>query len=182
MNTFDYIYIQRILGGDTTAFGIFVERYSHDLFVLIFRIVQNREDAEELTQDVFLKAFKNLASFKGDASFSSWLYRIAYNTAISATRKKKKEVIHLDENFLDNIPELEEEYEQDKILQLEKLENLLILLPPEEIALLTLYYTEDKSTEEIAQITGQSQANVKVKLFRTRKKLYTMLNSNTTKI
>ena len=65
-------------------------KYSQQVFILIIRIVENQEDAEELTQDTFLKAFEHLSSFKAESSFSTWIYRIAYNTAISATRKKNK--------------------------------------------------------------------------------------------
>lgn len=82
--------IHRILKGETSLYEYFLDKYSQQVFILIIRIVENQEDAEELTQDTFLKAFEHLSSFKAESSFSTWIYRIAYNTAISATRKKSK--------------------------------------------------------------------------------------------
>lgn len=88
-------YIARILNGDTEAFSVFLDRYSRPLYVLIVQIVGCPEDAEELVQDVFLKAFRCLDSYKGECRFSTWLYRIAYNAAVSATRKKKQEFLYI---------------------------------------------------------------------------------------
>lgn len=82
--------IHRILKGETSLYEYFLDKYSQQVFILIIRIVENQEDAEELTQDTFLKAFEHLSSFKAESSFSTWIYRIAYNTAISATRKKTR--------------------------------------------------------------------------------------------
>ena len=95
--------IHRILKGETSLYEYFLDKYSQQVFILIIRIVENQEDAEELTQDTFLKAFEHLSSFKAESSFSTWIYRIAYNTAISATRKKKQELIVMDSAMLMNI-------------------------------------------------------------------------------
>ena len=83
-------YIARILNGDTEAFSVFLDRYSRPLYVLIVQIVGCPEDAEELVQDVFLKAFRCLDSYKGECRFSTWLYRIAYNAAVSTTVKRNR--------------------------------------------------------------------------------------------
>ena len=98
----DTYYIQRIRAGHIESFACLADRYSQTVFALIVRVVQNREDAEELTQDVFLKVFRKLDSFKGDCAFSTWLYRIAYNTALSAVRKKKLEWLTIDDSTLYN--------------------------------------------------------------------------------
>ena len=82
--------IRRILAGETGLYSVFIQRYSPQVFALIVKMVSCPEDAEELTQDVFVKAFNKLDSFKGKSGFSTWLYRIAYNTAISALRKKRR--------------------------------------------------------------------------------------------
>lgn len=92
--------IHRILKGETSLYEYFLDKYSQQVFILIIRIVENQEDAEELTQDTFLKAFEHLSSFKAESSFSTWIYRIAYNTAISATRKRKQELIVMDSAML----------------------------------------------------------------------------------
>ena len=95
--------IQRILRGETALYEHFLNTYGQQVFILVARIVSNQEDAEELTQDVFLKAFQHLSSFKGTSSFSTWIYSIAYNTAISNARKKKFDTFVMDDTLLANI-------------------------------------------------------------------------------
>ncbi|WP_085537519.1 RNA polymerase sigma factor [Massilibacteroides vaginae] len=174
----DIYYIKRIQSGDTASFACLLDRYSRPVYSLIARIVSNREDAEELAQDVFLKAFKNLSGFKGDSSFSTWLYRIAYNTAISATRKKKQEFLAIEDGQLDNTTgeDLEIVYgSAQNEEQIKQLEAALELLSPEERALILLFYMEDKTIDEIREISGLTAVNVKTKLHRIRKKLYIIL-------
>ena len=105
-------YVKRILDGETELFSVFLDSYSHSLYSLIVQIVRCPEDAEELVQDVFLKAFRHLQRYKGECRFSTWLYRIAYNEAISATRKKKQEYFCIEESIINNLPD-------------EKIENLM---------------------------------------------------------
>ena len=92
--------IKEILNGKTEQYEYFLDRYGQQVFVLVDRIVSCQEDAEELTQDVFLKAFQQLSSFKAESSFSTWIYRIATNIAISAVRKKRNDVLRLDDSVL----------------------------------------------------------------------------------
>ena len=94
----DTYYIQRIQAGDTACFACLLDKYSRPVHSLILKVVRNREDAEELAQDVFMKVFKNISSFKEECSFSTWIYRIAYNTAVSETRKKKHEFLAIEES------------------------------------------------------------------------------------
>lgn len=175
-------YIRRILEGETNLFAWFLERYSRPIHSLIFQIVPNREDAEELTQDAFIKAFRKLDDFKGDCSFSTWLYRIAYNTAVSATRMKKRILLEPVENVLENVADETVDALLDKIdneEMLQKLEQAIDYLNTEEKALITLYYLQEKPVQDVALILSLSPENVKVKLFRTRKKLYTwMITTN----
>jgi len=170
--------IKRILEGETALFSTFLQRYSRSIHSMIIRIVPCREDAEELTQDTFLKAFKKLDTYKGDCSFSTWLYRIAYNTAISATRKKRILFPALDENLIKNVPDdaVDEllNKEDDEALFI-KLEHTINLLNVEDRALITLYYTDEKSIGEVASILQLTPENVKVKLFRVRKKIYALV-------
>ncbi|MDR2232719.1 MAG: RNA polymerase sigma factor [Tannerella sp.] len=171
----DAYYIAKIQGGETACFAVLLERYSQPVFSLIVKIVGNREDAEELTQDVFLKVFRSLPSFQGNSQFSTWLYRIAYNTAISATRKQRHEWVAIEESMLENVSEDEVngELEQlEKEEQLRKLERAVEQLLPDERALVSLFYMQEKSIDEIMTITGLSNSNVKTKLHRVRKKLY----------
>lgn len=174
-------YIARILNGDTEAFSVFLDRYSRPLYVLIVQIVGCPEDAEELVQDVFLKAFRCLDSYKGECRFSTWLYRIAYNAAVSATRKKKQEFLYIEEGTINNVPD----EKADEILcpnddeeRTAKLMQAIDLLNVEEKALITLFYFEEKSIEEIGEVLKLSSGNVKVKLHRTRKKIYLLMNGD----
>ena len=179
MNNQDEInYIERILAGETNLFSYFVNSYSNSIYSLIVRIVQTNEDAEELTQDSFLKAFKKLDSFKGDCSFSTWLFRIAYNTAISATRKKKIVFPTVDETMMESVPDeaIETFFDLDENeIKLQKLEEAIAKLNVEEKTLIMLFYTEDKSVAELARVLDLTSENVKVKLYRVRKKLYVLM-------
>lgn len=174
----DTYYIQRIQAGDTACFAFLLDKYSRPVHSLILKVVKSREDAEELAQDVFMKVFRNLSSFKGDSSFSTWVYRIAYNTAISEVRKKKQEFLTIEESLINNVSE-EEVAEAlgytDVSEQLNKLDAALALLPADERALILLFYMEEKTVEEISFICELSQSNVKIKLFRIRKKLFVLL-------
>ena len=148
--------------------------YGQQVFTLVVRIVNSEEDAEEVTQDVFMKDYMNLSSFNGISSFSTWLYRIAYNTAISYTRKMKNEEYVVDDKVWNTISdtEVDDALSDESEAQIELLMNALQKLPPEDRALITLYYEEEKSVKEISSIFNLSESNVKVRLFRLRKKLY----------
>lgn len=169
-------YIEKIQAGETEHFTVLLERYSQPVFSLIIRIIGNREDAEELTQDVFLKVFRSLGSFQGGSSFSTWLYRIAYNTVISATRKKKQLWLSLEESMVGDISLEEPELINNEEL-LACLENALQQLPPDDRGLVQLFYMQEKSIDEIGLITNLSIANVKTKLHRIRKKLFKMMHT-----
>ena len=179
----DTYYIERILAGDTPCFASLFDRYGKQVYAWVCRVIQNREDAEELTEDVFVKAFQHLESFRGESDFLTWLYRIAYNLSISAVRKKKVEYLAIEDSQLSNVSE---EMIQDQLGQADSSERLDLLdwaleqLPPDDRALILLFYKEDKSIEELAQITGLSIANIKVKLHRTRKKLYILMTEGQT--
>lgn len=166
--------VRRILDGETMMFSLLLERHQRPVHSLVRQIINCREDAEELTQDVFLKAFNNLSKFRGDCTLSTWLYRIAYNTAISAARKKKMYFPDIDEGYINNIPDafadelLEKTEDEEKLRNLEKAIDMLDI---EDRTLISLFYSQEKSIKEIAEIMQINADNVKVKLYRTRKKL-----------
>lgn len=173
-------YIKRILEGETTLFAYFLNNYSHSVFALIVRVVQSREDAEELTQDSFLKAFKKLDTYRGDCSFSTWLYRIAYNTAISSVRKQKVILPAIDEHIMatvadDDVDAMFAKSENELLLQ--KMEAAIEKLAPDEKALVTLFYLQNKPVAELSDILQLTTENIRVKLHRIRKKLYVMINA-----
>jgi RNA polymerase sigma-70 factor, ECF subfamily len=171
--------VKSIIDGDAKAFSVVVKHYQHPVHSLIKQIVWCREDAEDLTQEVFIKAFVKLSSFRGSSSLSTWLHRIAYNTAISAVRKKKLNYVECDEMVLANLPEADVDEalnrEDDERL-LHKMEEAIEKLEPEERALLSLYYKQGLPVMEVASIAGLSPENVKVKLYRIRKKIYYLID------
>ena len=171
--------IKEILNGKTEQYEYFLDRYGQQVFVLVDRIVSCPEDTEELTQDVFLKAFQQLSSFKAESSFSTWIYRIATNVAISAVRKRKEEAIRLDDSVFANLSDtqVDEALEDDSEEQLQRLQQAMEQLEADERALITLYYMEEKPLTEVAFIMGLTEANAKVKLHRIRKKLYIFIKN-----
>ena len=171
--------IKEILNGKTEQYEYFLDRYGQQVFVLVDRIVSCQEDAEELTQDVFLKAFQQLSSFKSEGSFSTWIYRIATNLAISAVRKKRNDVLRLDDSVFANLSDtqVDEALEDDSEGQMERLQQAMNQLEADERALITLYYLEEKPLAEVAFILGITDGNAKVKLHRIRKKLYVLIKN-----
>jgi RNA polymerase sigma factor (sigma-70 family) len=161
--------IGRILDGDTSGYAVLVERYKDLAFTIAFRILGKREDAEEVVQDAFVKAFQNLSSFRQKAKFSTWLYRIIYNTAISKHRQKKPGWRSIEEITVpDNAVEFMAEVEEDRH---KMLDTAMQQLPEEDRILLTLYYVDESSVDDLHNILGISKANVKIKLFRARRRL-----------
>lgn len=167
--------IDAVLNGNRSAFVELVGRHKNMVFSIAMKIVHSREDAEEVAQDVFLKAYQSLGSFERKSKFSTWLYRIAYNAAITKTRRKRPEFVAIDDQLITNYSEDEiREYtgrlDQDerKIL----IERALKKIPEEDNLLVTLFYKAENSVEEISTIMGLSESNVKVRLHRIRKKLF----------
>lgn len=176
----DNIYIKRVLDGDRNAYAFIVDKYKSMVYTLAYRITKNREEAEEVAQDTFVKAYQSLSSFHGKAKFSSWLYRIVYNSGVSHLRKQKRGNISIDET---NIPEalyVEGKKNHDSLSGEERkrfLEIALDSLDEEERVFVILYYYEDRDLEEIAEISGMTKNNAKVKLFRARKKMLSVLDT-----
>ena len=178
VNSNNQNYIQRVKAGDFKAFSHIVSDYQQMVFTIVFRIVNNREDAEDISQEIFIKVFKSLDSFKEESEFSTWLYRIAYNTTLSEIRKRK--IVFA--SFDDGLSTLKDEEINENMedLAVEErifyLEQALKTLPVEDALLITMFYLDNQSIEEISRISNLSQANVKVKLHRIRKKLATEIN------
>lgn len=179
MSTYnDQQIIARIINGDTHSFALLVDRHKYLVFLLALRMMKNKEEAEEVAQDTFLKAYRSLNTFKGDSKLSTWIYRIGYNTCLDRLKRNKKgnKMVRIDEftayqiKSLDTVLESIEREERSKVIQ-----DCLDLLPSEDSFLLTLFYFDEKSLVEISDIVGLTTTNVKVRLFRGRKKLATLL-------
>jgi len=171
----DNYYIERVLGGDTAAYATLVAKHKNLVFSIALKILNNREDAEEIAQDCFIKVFQALKTFERKSKFSTWLYRIVYNAAISRTRKKRLEQVPMDNYIIDNYTEDEMvpgmgdiDPEEQKVM----VEKALARLSDDDNLLVTLFYKGENSIEEISNITGLSMSNVKVRLHRIRKKLH----------
>lgn len=170
----DIYYIEQVLEGKTNAFSYIVDRHKNKAFNLAFRICGNHEEAEELAQDSFLKAYRALRSFKMKSSFATWFYRIVYNTTISHVRLKRKGVLSLEDfpaDATDFIGTNTNEEEAEKEYRNSLVNFALQKISEEERGLISLYYYEEMSTDEISDVTGISKSNIKVKLFRARQKM-----------
>lgn len=169
--------IKKILSGKTDDFAYFLDTYGQQVFNLIVRIVRCEYDAEELTQDTFMKCFENLSSFNAKSNFSTWLYRIAYNTAISFTRKKEIEINVYDEKIWNTISdtELDDTMNDESEDNINKLHKALSKLQPDERGLITLFYEQEKTIQEIQEILNLKESLIKVRLHRIRKKLYILM-------
>ena len=170
----DSYYIKRVLNGNLASYAIIVEKYKSLAYTLAFRIAKNHEDAEEIAQDSFLKAYNSLKSFKKESKFSTWLYKIIYNTAISRFRKK-----HIDSFSLDDSPIQETFHEGNddglNIMHLKERKKIISKaiskLKEDEGVVMTLFYLSENNTKEIEEITGYTNSNIKILLHRGRKKL-----------
>jgi RNA polymerase sigma factor (sigma-70 family) len=171
----DEDYIKQILNGDANAFRHLVDKYKDLVFSVVYNVLQQQEDAEEVAQDTFLKAYQNLHTFRSDSKFSTWIYRIAYNNAVSKSRLKQKNNHPLNEKL--SVADYSTENKITNASITEVIEYGLKLLPEQDAAIISLYYLDELPVKEIATVVSLSESNVKVKLFRARKELYNLLEN-----
>ena len=175
----DQYYLKKIRKGEVSLYAKLIDKYKDLAFNLAFKIIRNNEDAEEVAQDAFLKAFQSIDSLKEDTKFSTWVYKIIYNAAISKVRRKQYITSSFDdepsminiENTFNAINELDNQ-DQKKYINL-----ALDKLPENEKAIVTLFYLNELPVNEIGEIMNLSVSNVKVKLHRARKKLHSILSA-----
>lgn len=167
--------ISRVLQGDQQAYAGLVSRYQNYVFTLALRFTKNREDAEEVAQDIFIKAYKALADFRGASKFSTWLYTIVNTTCISFLRKKKLAVHSLDnENVFAAADNLHSGMSANLVEQKSRISMVnqaIRMLNADDSELITLFYKGEQSLEEIAQILGVEPNTAKVRLHRARTRL-----------
>ena len=171
----DQYYLEQISSGNSNAYAMLINKHKSMAFNVALRITRNREDAEEVIQDAFLKVYYSLKEFEGKSKFSTWLYRIVYNQAISKIRKKNIAQNDLDDEIINNFTVGEISRDLNYLAsedQSRYINMALAKLPEEDSAIVTLFYLNESSVEEVSEITGLSESNVKVKLHRSRKKLY----------
>lgn len=167
--------LSRVLQGDQQAYADIVKRYQNFVFTIALRYVPNREDAEEVAQDCFVKAYRSLSDFRGDAKFSTWLYTIVTTTCLTFLRKKKLEVHSLDNERVfeaaDNKDSGMEANQVEQKSRIAMVNKAIGLLSPDDAHVITLFYKGEQSLEEIAQVLGIETNTVKVRLHRARQRL-----------
>jgi len=178
MSTDESKLIARILDGHAEDFGYFLESYGDSVLAMVSRLVDGQADAEDLTQDVFVKAYDKLPMFDRRSSFSTWLYRIAYTTTVSWLRKQKLHYVSIDEHQQIDEADIDETLAMDSEESLARLEAAIEQLRPEEKMLVNLYYYDERPQNEIAYIMGIGQGSVATRLHRIRKKLHLLMTTD----
>lgn len=169
--------IDEVKGGNANAFRTLVDTYKDLVFSICVQLVKDKMMAEELAQDSFLKAYRNISSYRGESKFSTWLYRISYNTCLSKLRKNKITIV--------DIPEfnygVSENYGETNLINEDRnlqIKSVLSQLKQEERLYVQLFYLQEQSIKEIAEVCGASESNVKVKLHRSKKKLREIIDGD----
>ncbi|MFS2189141.1 RNA polymerase sigma factor [Mucilaginibacter sp. Mucisp84] len=174
--------IEQTLAGNQFAYADLVKRHQRFVFTLALRFAKGREDAEEIAQDCFVKAYRSLASFQGQSKFSTWLYSIVYTTAMTFLRKKRVDTDSIDdEGTLVLVESHESAYDTNNAENKSRsyyLNQAIEQLLPDDATIITLFYKGEQSLEEIAQTMGIETNTVKVKLFRARQRLKEKLERN----
>lgn len=159
---------------DTTAFGILYDRYEKMVYNKCYQFVSNKEEAKDLTHDVFLQVFLKINTFKGTARFSSWLYSVCYNFCVNYINRDKEKQISSKSNDIDEEYNLSQDEITDDILlalKVEKLHKALALIPPEDKMILQMKYQDDITIKELQHLLDISESAVKMRLARAKDKL-----------
>lgn len=171
----DHVLIDKILAGEQGLYAVLVNKHKSYAFTIAQKILQNRPEAEEASQDAFIKAYHHLKGFNRESKFSTWLYRIVFNTAISYKRRNRQQFQSIETTMI--------EYHQEADGMLEKTDKkkylylALARLNEADRTALTLFYLEEFSLEEIAEITGMQSNTAKVRIHRARQRLADELKS-----
>jgi RNA polymerase sigma factor (sigma-70 family) len=167
--------IGKVLKGSQQDYAWLVQRHQSFVFSVVLRYIKSREDAEEVAQDIFIKAFRSLADFKGASKFSTWLYTITTTTCLTFLRKKKLDIQSLDNEHVYAVAENKDsgmnanQLEQKSRLTL--VDNAIALLSPDDATIITLFYKGEQTLDEIGKILGIEPNAVKVRLHRARTRL-----------
>ena len=171
----DHEIITRVLDGEHQLYAELVGRHQNFVFTIALKYTPVREDAEEITQDVFVKAYKALKDFRGESKFTTWLYSITNSTAITFLRKKKLDLRSLDDEQVFEVADHQPSglgangiEQKSKVAMVGK---AIQLLSPDDAKIITLFYKGEQSLEEIGQVLDMESNTVKVKLHRARQRL-----------
>ena len=174
--------ISRVLKGEQNAYAELVNRYQAYVFTLTLRMIKSREDAEEVAQDVFIKAYRSLADFRGESKFSTWLYTITNTTCITFLRKKKLDVHSLDNEKVFEIADSKDSGFRANLVEQKSRVNMvneaIAMLSPDDAEIITLFYKAEQNLEEISRILRLETNTVKVRLHRARTRLKEKMEKN----
>jgi RNA polymerase sigma-70 factor (ECF subfamily) len=174
--------IEQTLGGNQAAYADLIKRHQRFVFTLALRFSKNREDAEEIAQDCFIKAYRSLSNFQRQSKFSTWLYSIVYTTAMTFLRKKRVDTDSIDDENtyiqLENSSSIHDVNSAENKSRSYYLNQAITQLLPDDAAIITLFYMGEQSLEEIGNTLGIEPNTVKVKLFRARQRLKEKLERN----
>jgi RNA polymerase sigma factor (sigma-70 family) len=167
--------ITQVLQGNQQPFAELVARYQNMMFTVAFRLTNNREDAEELAQSAFVKAYRSLSDYRGDSKFSTWLYTIVHSLGLSFLRKKKLDTLSMEQDKV-RIAAENKQAGGGAIMVEAKSKTTMVneaiaMLSPDDAKVLTLFYQGEQSLEEIGSIMGIDPNTAKVKLHRARTRL-----------
>ena len=172
-NLTDLEIIESVKKGNQSYYALLVDRYKNKAYSMLKRMIKNEMDAEEVLQDCFLKAFNSLQSFRLEAKFSTWFYRIVYNTALTKISGKKRK-IESEMSSIDEQLNLTSSYDY-RVTEREDftkfIQTLIDKLPTKYSSVINLFYIENMTCEEISEVMETSVANIKVMLHRSRNAL-----------
>ena len=172
----DLALITSVLAGQTADYAVLVKRHQRFVFTLAMRFAKNREDAEEIAQDCFIKAYRALGTFKQTSKFTTWLYTITYTTAMTSLRKKRLDTTSInDDEYVLQIANSGTNFDANNIVEKKStyayLNQAIDMLLPDDAAIITLFYKGEQSLEEIATALNMEANTIKVKLHRARQRL-----------
>ncbi|MCL6559746.1 MAG: RNA polymerase sigma factor [Firmicutes bacterium] len=172
----DELIVYKAKNGDLQAYGALVERYQHKVYNLAVKMVSDREDARDLTQDIFMQIFQTLPRFRGDSSFSTWVYRVASNKCLDFARKKKseREKVNLSTFDLENLPSDSRGSPEEHAIRDDenhRLKRALESLPKDYLIVIVLQHFQQMSYKEIAEVLDVPVKTVATRLYRAKSML-----------
>jgi RNA polymerase sigma factor (sigma-70 family) len=169
--------IESVKKGNVSDYALLIDRYKNKAFSMLTRMLKNKMDAEEVLQDCFMKAFNGLTNFKGESKFSTWFYRIVYNTALTKLSGQKRKIESEMTSVEDHI-NIKSDYDFN-VYDRKDISNYIMelvdKLPVNYSAVITMFYLEEMTCEEISKVMNTSVSNVKVMLHRSRNALKDIL-------
>ena len=165
--------IARVLDGHAEDYGYFLERYGPEVMRLVSRLVPQQQDAEELVQDAFVRAYNRLETFGGRSAFSTWVCRIAYTTTVSWLRRQRMKYLSIDD--LPPLPDAVVDEVLNDETRIDELRRAIARLKPDEQTLITLFYYDNRPIADIAYILDIETGTIATRLHRIRRKLYLLM-------